>query len=127
MVNSFMNFRFLHCTGCPTKSDFLYVPISGTPRPQILMTNDSFSSQTWAIFIPKRNSEFKSIVWPAGPPQVRSQNQGFSQYLIKIEENIGIFSKFGNNLSTVWLKIVFIKLLCYKSLKNCHKYGFKHT
>ena len=72
------------------------------------MTNDSFSSQTWAIFIPKRNSEFKSIVWPAGPPQVRSQNQGFSQYLIKIEENIGIsqnlgmiFQLFGSRLFSV--------------------------
>ena len=26
--------------------------------------NDAFSSQTWAIFVPKMNFEVKSIVWP---------------------------------------------------------------
>ena len=90
------------------------------------MTNDSFSSQTWAILVPKRNSEVKSIVWPTGPPHVRSQSKGYWQYLIKISENNGILTKFGTNLLNFWLNIVFITLLCYKSLKNCHQYGFIH-
>ena len=90
------------------------------------MIFDSFSSQTWAILVPKRNSDDKSIVWPTGPPHVRSQNKGYWEYLIKIKENNGILPKFGTNLLNFWLTIVFIKLLCYKSLKNCHKYGSKH-
>ena len=36
------------------------------------LTNDSFSSQTWAISVPNRNSYVKSISWPPGPPRVRS-------------------------------------------------------
>ena len=101
-------------------------PIIGSESSQILKTNNSFSSQTWAILVPKRNSEVKSIVWPTGPPHVRSQNKGYWQYLIKIKENNGIFTKSGKNLLIFLLNIVFIKLLCYKSLNNCHKYGFKH-
>ena len=44
------------------------------------MTNDSFSPQTWAIFVPNRNSEIKSILWPTGPVRVRSQNRVHWQY-----------------------------------------------
>ena len=44
------------------------------------MTNDSFSSQTWAIYVPNRNSDVKSILWPPGPLRVRSQNRVHWQY-----------------------------------------------
>ena len=36
-------------TGCSVFTDFFQEPLLGTSIPQILMTNDSFSSQTWAI------------------------------------------------------------------------------
>ena len=36
-------------------------PLSGTLSYQMLVTNDSFSSQKWAIFLPKRNFHALSI------------------------------------------------------------------
>ena len=57
----------MHNTGCPVFSNFFQEPLIGTYIPQLLMTNDSFSSQTWAIYVPNRNSEIKSILWPTGP------------------------------------------------------------
>ena len=77
--------------------------------------------------LPKRNSEVKSIVWPTGPPQVRSQNKVYCEYLIKIKEKNEIFAKFGNNLLNFWLKFVFIELLCFQGFKNCHKCAFKNV
>ena len=73
---------FFQCrtTGCPVSIDFFQEPLIGTSIPQLLMTNDSFSSQTWAISVPNRNSDVKSISWPTGPPRVRSQNKGYWQY-----------------------------------------------
>ena len=62
-------------TGCPVFTDFFQEPLIGTSIPQLLMTNDSFSSQTWAIYVPNRNSDVKSILWPPGPLRVRSQNR----------------------------------------------------
>ena len=42
------------------------------------------SSQTWVIFLPNRNFPEKVISWPAGPPKVKSQNEGYQQYLFII-------------------------------------------
>ena len=67
-------------TGCPVLSDFFQKALRGTYIPQLLMTNDSFSSQTWAIYVPNRNSDVKSILWPPGPLRVRSQNRVHWQY-----------------------------------------------
>ena len=64
-------------TGCPVSIDFFQEFLIGTFIPQLLMDNDSFSSQTWAISVPNRNSNDKSILWPTGPPRVRSQNEGY--------------------------------------------------
>ena len=41
-------------------------------------------------FLPNRNSDVKSILWPPGPLRVRSQNDGYWQYLSK---SIGTRSK----------------------------------
>ena len=92
----------------------------------MMLAHNSFSSQTWAIFVPNRNSKIKSTVWPTGPPQVRSQNKAYWPYLIKIKEKVGIFAKFGENLLNLWLKIDFIELLCFKCFQNCPKCAFKH-
>ena len=67
-------------TGCPVFTEIFQEALIGTYIPQYLMTNDSFSSQTWAISVPNRNSDVKSISWPTGPPRVRSQNKGYWQY-----------------------------------------------
>ena len=64
-------------TGCPVSIDFFQEPLIGTSIPQLLMTNDSFSSQTWAISVPNRNSDAKSILWSIGPHRVRGQNEGY--------------------------------------------------
>ena len=72
-------FRFW-TTGCPVFTDFFQEPLIGTSIPQLVMTNDSFSSQTWAIYVPNRNSDVKSILWPPGPLRVRSQNRVHWQY-----------------------------------------------
>ena len=66
-------------TGCPVSIDFFQEPVIGTFIPQLLMTNDSFSSQTWAISVPNRNSDVKSILLPTGPLRVRSQNRVYWQ------------------------------------------------
>ena len=87
------NFQFFPNTGCPVLSDFFQKPLRGTYIPQLLMTNDSFSSQTWAIYVPNRNSDVKSILWPPGPLRVRSQNDGYWQNLSKFIGKIGIFTK----------------------------------
>ena len=81
------------------------------------MTNDSFFPQTWAISVPNRNSDVKSISWPTGPPRVRSQNKGYWQYLSKIKGKLfGIFTKFWSNLWVYGIKIIFIQLLCFKTV-----------
>ena len=106
-------------TAFSTDCVILQHPVIGSESSQILMINNSFSSQTWAIFVPNRNSKIKSTVWPTGPPQVRSQNKAYWPYLIKIKEKVGIFAKFGENLLNLWLKIDFIELLCFKCFQNC--------
>ena len=72
--------------------------IAETLTQPILMTNDSFSSQTWAIYVPNRNSDVKSTLWPIGLLRVRCQNEGYWQYLSKFIGKFGIFTKFGSNL-----------------------------
>ena len=115
-------------TGCPVFTEIFQEALIGTYIPQYLMTNDSFSSQTWAISVPNRNSDVKSISWPTGPPRVRSQNKGYWQYLSKIKGKLfGIFTKFWSNLWAYGIKIVFIQLLCFKGFQNCPWWGFNHT
>ena len=72
--------HYLQITGCTVFTEIFQEALIGTYIPQYLMTNDSFSSQTWAISVPNRNSDVKSISWPTGPPRVRSQNKGYWQY-----------------------------------------------
>ena len=91
-----------------------------------MLTNGSFSSQTWAISVPNRNSVVKSIVWSTGPHQVRSQNKEYRQYLIKVKEKINFFAKFVINHLTFWVKIVYKELLCYKIFQHCPNFAFKH-
>ena len=101
-------FRFLttheSTTGCPVLSDFFQKPLRGTYIPQLLMTNDSFSSQTWAIYVPNRNSDVKSILWPPELLRVRSQNDGYWQNLSKFIGKIGIFTKLCSNFLSWWDK-----------------------
>ena len=91
-------------TECPVLSDFFQKPLRGTYIPQLLMTNDSFSSQTWAIYVPNRNSDVKSILWPPGPLRVRSQNDGYWQNLSKFIGKIGIFTKCWSIFLSLWDK-----------------------
>ena len=114
-------------TGCPVSIDFFQEPLIGTFIPQLLMTNDSFSSQTWAISVPNRNSDVKSILMPTGPLRVRSQNDGYWQYLSKFTGKKGIFTKFGSNLWAYGIRRVFIQLLCFIGFQNCPWWGFNHT
>ena len=51
-------------------------------------------------FVPKRNSGFKSKVWPAGLPQVRSQNKGYWKYF-------NICLKLIPSIQIAWLSDVF--------------------
>ena len=80
-------------TGCSVFTEIFQEALIGTYIPQYLMTNDSFSSQTWAISVPNRNSDVKSILWASGPPGVRSQNKGYWQFstiLLKLVLSIQI-------------------------------------
>ena len=72
-------------TGCPRQLAIFSEHVTGTKPHQMLLINDSFSSQTWTIFLPNRNFYVKSIWCPTRPLKVRSQNQGYAQYLIKIK------------------------------------------
>ena len=67
-------------TGCLRQSAIFSQHVTGTKPHQMLLINDSFSSQTWAIFLPNRNFSVKSIWCPTRPPVVRSQNQGYAKY-----------------------------------------------
>ena len=60
-----------HPTVCHLECDNLKPPVIGTKSFQILMIFDSFSSQTWAIFVPNRNFDLKSIESPTKSPLVR--------------------------------------------------------
>ena len=79
------------------------------------------------FFLPNRNSEIKAISWPTEPLRVRSQNEGYWNYLSKFVGQNGIFTKFGSNLWACGIKIVFIQLLCLKGFQNCPWWGFNHT
>ena len=48
-------------TGSSIDCVILQHPIIGSESPQILMINNSFSSQTWAILVPNRNFDQKSL------------------------------------------------------------------
>ena len=48
-------------TAFSTDCVILQHPVIGSESSQILMINDSFSSQTWAIFVPNRNYDQKSL------------------------------------------------------------------
>ena len=50
--------------------------------------------------LPKRNSEDKSIMWPTGPTQVRSQNKGYWQYS-------NIWLKINSSIQIAWLPDIF--------------------
>ena len=89
-----------HSTGCPVSSDFFLEHLTGPSIPQLLMINNSFSSQTWAIFVPNRNSDVKSILWALGPARVRSQNKGYWQFST-------ILLKLVLSIQIIWLPGVF--------------------
>ena len=65
---------------------------TGTKSYLILLVMDSTSSQIWAIFLPNRNF-YELISWPPGSPKVRSQNEGYQQYLFKITGKLDFLSK----------------------------------
>ena len=71
-----------------TECDNLQHPPIGAESYQILSIYDSFSSQTWAIFVPNRNFDLKSIQSSTKSPSVRYQNWGCLQNLFKIQEKI---------------------------------------
>ena len=100
-------------TGCPRHYLIFCQHLTGTLPHQILLINDSFSSQTWTILLPNRNFSVKSIWCPTRPPKVRSQNQGYAQYLIKIKRKIRSFPKTWPNSSKFLIKIMFIELLSF--------------
>ena len=102
--------EFKH-TGCLRQSAIFSWHVTGAKPHQILLINDSFSSQTWTIFLPNRNFYVKSIWCPTRPLRVRSQNQGNAQYLIKIKRKIRNFPKTGPNSLNFLIKIMFIELL----------------
>ena len=76
------------CAVFTTECDNLQHPPSGAESYQILSIYDSFSSQTWAIFVPNRNFDLKSIQSSTKSPSVRYQNWGCLQNLLKIQEKI---------------------------------------
>ena len=82
------------------------------------MTNDSFSSKTWAIYVPKRNSDVKSILWPPGPLRVRSQNDGYWQNLSKFIGKIGIFTKCWSIFLSLWDKDCFTFNSCVSKVSK---------
>ena len=102
------------------------MPITRTILPQILLINDFFSSILWAISVPNRNSEVKSLLWPTGPPTEWSQNKGYRHYLIKITGKLEFYTKFGKHLLSFGIQFVFIQLLCFEGFQNCIEGGFKH-
>ena len=64
-------------TACSHEFAIFFQHVTGTKPHDILLINDSFSSQTWAIFLPYRNyfDMSISILWPAGLLKVkRNQN-----------------------------------------------------
>ena len=90
------------------------------------MTNDSFSSQTWAIlYLNETLIKSKYRTQPNDSP-VRCQNYGYQQYLIKIHKKIIFCHK-------SWIKslfyekdIVFNGFLRFWGFQKCVWCGFYH-
>ena len=79
-------------TGCPVFTEIFQEPLEGTSISQLLMTNDSFSSQTWAIlYLNETLIKSQYRTQPNDSP-VRCQNCGYQQYLIKIHKKIFFFT-----------------------------------
>ena len=73
-----------------------------------------FFFQDWSNFVTcNRNFWVKSIWCSTRPPKVRSQNQGYAQYLIKIKRKIRSFPKTWPNSLKFLIKIMFIELLSF--------------
>ena len=72
--------------------------------------------QIW--YSPNRNFYVKSIWCPTRPLKVRSQNQGYAQYLIKIKRKIRNFPKTWPKSLKCLMKIVFIEHLCFSKTQN---------
>ena len=78
----FFNSNTLFSTDCV----ILQHPVIGSESSQILMINNSFSSQTWTILVPNRNSDQKSIYNLTNSPKIRCKKWGYQQYLVKMKE-----------------------------------------
>ena len=72
--------HFLPCTVCVTECDNLQPHVIETESFLILMIFDSFSSQTWAIFVPNRNFDQKSMQCSTKSSKVRCQNQEYFKF-----------------------------------------------
>ena len=70
---------YFHDTGCFVFTDIFQEPLIGTSNAQLLMTNDSFSSQTWAIlYLNETLIKSQNRTQPNDSP-VRCQNQEYFQ------------------------------------------------
>ena len=66
-------------TGCSVFTAIFQEPFTGTSNAQLLMTNDSFSSQTWAIlYLNETLIKSQNRTQPNDSP-VRCQNQEYFQ------------------------------------------------
>ena len=72
--NDLFTFLFFNATGCLRQSAIFSWHFAGTKPHQILLINDSFSSQTWAIFLPNRNFHVKSVLWPFWSLKITSKD-----------------------------------------------------
>ena len=67
-------------TGFSIECVILQHPVIGSESSQILMTNNSFSSQTWAILVPKRNFDQKSMQCPTKSPESQMSKSRIFQF-----------------------------------------------
>ena len=86
-------------TGCFIFTEIFQEPLIGTSNAHLLMTNASFSSQTWAILYLNETLIKSQYRTQSNDTPVRCQNGGCQQYLIKIhQKNIFFFTNLGLNL-----------------------------
>ena len=71
MKRNFIIQQFLY-TGCPHKFAIFSEHVTGIKPHQTVLISDSFSYQTWTIFLPKRN------LCPTRPPKVKNKKKVFS-------------------------------------------------
>ena len=70
----------MRCSACFLHYNIVCQHLTRTKAHQIQLINDSFSSQTMAIYLPKRKFKVKSIWCLTWPTKVRCQNPVYVQY-----------------------------------------------